>query len=330
MKILTATGERLAGGVVSALLRAGCEVPAVISPYQGVYRTQCQGLPFWRYDLAGWDIGNVCRRKDIPIRVARRLDQGDIHAFVRHCGADLLLVFGWPHLIPSKTVQLFPHGGINVHPSRLPLLRGADPIFSVVDEQAPGFGISIHRLEDELDGGAIYHQQNLARIEGGTYDDHYARFIAVVPEAVTKVVEMIRAGIEPTPQSGAVTEAIKFRPRMRLLKLDEPPAALIRRTQACHAHHPRVAGCDSFLFSFKQCWPLPAMPEKQPNGTVIGAGLWQVSVFIGGAPMLLSGVRVLDQPIWQTPRLLKQVLQPGKRLLPYETLRNRVKAAAKK
>lgn len=329
MKVLTATGERLAGGVVNALLRAGCEVPAVISPYQGIYRTQCRGLPFWRYDLAGWDIGKVCSRKEIPIRVARRLDQGDIHAFIRHCGADLLLVFGWPNLIPQPTLALFPKGGINIHPSRLPLLRGADPIFSVVDQQAPGFGLSIHRLEQELDGGALYHQQMLGTVKGGTYDDHYARFIGIVPEAVTKVVAAIKKGTEPTPQSGKATQAAKFKRRMRLLDLDESPQHLQQRTLACFSHHPRVAGNDTLLFSFNSCHPLPAMPTIQPNGTVIGVGLWQISVFIGGAPMLLSGVRVLDRPVWQTPRILKQTLPPGSSLLPYPELRKRVRAVTR-
>lgn len=325
MKILCATGERLAGGVVAALLRAGCEVPAVISPFKDVYRYQCQGFPFWRYDLAGWDVAKVCKRNNIPIRVARRLDQGDIHAFIRHSQADLLLVFGWPHLIAAKTLALFPHGGVNIHPSRLPLLRGADPIFAIVDSLAPGFGLSIHRLEDELDGGALYHQQGLSTIPGGSYDEHYARFLGILPAAVTQVVAAIRAGQAPTPQSGTPTYATKFKRSMRLLDIDETPQHLMQRTLACHSHHPRVAGTEQLLFSFTNSFPLPALPEPKANGTIIGSGLWQCSLFVGGAPMLLSGIRVLGQPVWQTPRLLKQNLRPGTCLLPFAELKKHMR-----
>jgi methionyl-tRNA formyltransferase len=64
------------------------------------------------------------------------------------------------HLIPARIISHFGANIINLHPSLLPLGRGADPIpWAIIDNQKQG--VTIHVLEEELDAGPIVSQFEL-------------------------------------------------------------------------------------------------------------------------------------------------------------------------
>ena len=50
-------------------------------------------------------------------------------------GADLLVCFGYGKLIPQTLLELFPEGGLNLHPALLPHYRGPHPIHRLVMNQ---------------------------------------------------------------------------------------------------------------------------------------------------------------------------------------------------
>ena len=67
-------------------------------------------------------------------------------------------------LIPSSVLEAFePEGILNVHPSALPLYRGASPIESAILDGASEFAVSVMKLVKAMDAGPIYWQQ---RFEG--------------------------------------------------------------------------------------------------------------------------------------------------------------------
>ncbi|MBR5389417.1 methionyl-tRNA formyltransferase [Candidatus Saccharibacteria bacterium] len=63
-------------------------------------------------------------------------------------------------LIKSDCLNLFePEGILNIHPSLLPLYRGASPIESAILAGDDKFSVSIMKLVPGMDAGPIYHQE---------------------------------------------------------------------------------------------------------------------------------------------------------------------------
>ncbi|MCO5175618.1 MAG: hypothetical protein M9890_01400 [Thermomicrobiales bacterium] len=80
---------------------------------------------------------------------------------IRSLEPDVIAVACFPHRIPHRTVRLARFGGLNVHPSPLPVGRGPDPLFWTFRRGDGNAAVSIHALTGEFDAGAIYAQQPL-------------------------------------------------------------------------------------------------------------------------------------------------------------------------
>jgi methionyl-tRNA formyltransferase len=64
------------------------------------------------------------------------------------------------HIFPKDIINQFGRNLINLHPSLLPIGRGADPIFWSIVEELPQ-GASIHRVDEGVDTGEIFVQEEI-------------------------------------------------------------------------------------------------------------------------------------------------------------------------
>jgi len=74
---------------------------------------------------------------------------------------DLLVSFAYGRFFGPKFMELFPLGGINIHPSLLPKYRGPAPIQAAILNRDKVTGISIQKLSQEMDGGDILESEQL-------------------------------------------------------------------------------------------------------------------------------------------------------------------------
>ena len=66
-------------------------------------------------------------------------------------------------LIPESVLEVFePEGILNIHPSLLPLYRGASPIESAILAGDSNFSVSVMKLVKAMDAGPIYWQTTLS------------------------------------------------------------------------------------------------------------------------------------------------------------------------
>lgn len=74
--------------------------------------------------------------------------------------ADLVVSFGYRHIIDAATIARIEGRAINVHISLLPWNRGADPnVWSFLEDTPKG--VTIHMLDEGVDTGAILLQQRV-------------------------------------------------------------------------------------------------------------------------------------------------------------------------
>ena len=90
------------------------------------------------------DLEEVCRiKKEMP----------EVHGVLASFGV----------MIPESVLELFePEGILNIHPSLLPLYRGASPIESAILNGDTDFSVSVMKLVKAMDAGPIYYQTTLS------------------------------------------------------------------------------------------------------------------------------------------------------------------------
>ena len=311
MKILLASSERFAGCVIHCLTRLGHEVSGVVSPAKGIYHRQYRGPRFWYYDLRGWDILDSCRSRNIEFRVSRQLDEGAITAFIKNKKPDLLLLFGWPTMVTPQTLALFPYGGMNIHPSLLPKLRGPDPLFTIVDQGHAGFGISFHKVVAELDAGPIHYQIPLQCKSKDTYDDLYFKLLRGIVANLATALDNLVDKPAGNPQVGEPSSIKSFEKKDRILDPTWPLEDLARRVRACYSHHPCITAFGGKLITFSNIKVLKAQPIHKQARAVQSRGPFSVVVNLQGRCVRLSGARIPDKPWWWVAPWLYTLCRPG-------------------
>jgi methionyl-tRNA formyltransferase len=113
---------------------------------------------------------------------------------------DLILVTGFPRLIPPEVLALPRLGGVNVHPAPLPAYRGPDPIFWQFYNGEPELGMTIHRMDAAFDTGHILAQGSTPIGPDETPDDVFPRLFEIAPPLVITALEKVIAGDPGEPQ----------------------------------------------------------------------------------------------------------------------------------
>ena len=130
------------------------------------------------------------------MRPIRLREQGDdfFNAY------DLFLSLHCKQLFPDKMVT--EHTCINVHPGLNPYNRGWFPqVFGIINKKP--IGVTIHKMDTELDHGPILYQRELTLGADETSKDVYERILATEMELMEEHLEDILTGnYTLTPMSG--------------------------------------------------------------------------------------------------------------------------------
>lgn len=89
-------------------------------------------------------------REEYETVIADRLDA---------CGAELVCLAGYMRLIGSVLLGRYARRIINIHPSLLPSFKGAHAIADAMAYGAKVYGVTIHYVDESLDGGEIISQR---------------------------------------------------------------------------------------------------------------------------------------------------------------------------
>ena len=89
-----------------------------------------------------------------PERIGRRFA-----AELAQLRPELLVAVAYGKIFRPYFLQIFAQGGVNVHPSLLPELRGPAPIPAAILAGAPRTGVTVQRLAAAVDAGAILAQR---------------------------------------------------------------------------------------------------------------------------------------------------------------------------
>ncbi|MCD6121971.1 MAG: methionyl-tRNA formyltransferase [Spirochaetales bacterium] len=82
----------------------------------------------------------------------------EFYSTVKGLKADILVVVAFGKIFKRSFVDIFPQGGINLHPSLLPKYRGPSPIPAAILNGDSETGVTVQALADRVDSGDILGQ----------------------------------------------------------------------------------------------------------------------------------------------------------------------------
>ena len=98
-------------------------------------------------------VQNFAEQNKLIIKTPNRIE--DEYNYLKEINIDLAVVVAYGQIIPSKILELSKNGFINIHASLLPKWRGAAPIQRSIMSGENITGITIMKIEKELDTGPI-------------------------------------------------------------------------------------------------------------------------------------------------------------------------------
>ena len=135
---------------------------------------------------------------NIPVNIIKHTDYGSREEFdqelvyrINYYKPDLVVLAGFMRILtPIFTDNI---KAINLHPSMLPLFKGAKAIEQSFENPHEKAGISVHWVSSELDGGSVISQKELNRIEKEDFDSFKNRIHLLEYELLPlTIVELLK------------------------------------------------------------------------------------------------------------------------------------------
>lgn len=139
----------LAESVLAALVRAG-HTPSLVVTKED--KPQGRHMTVTAPHIKTWAL-----LKNIPVLQPHTLDD-EFMTQLKEYPSDVYIVASYGKIIPETILALPTHGALNVHPSLLPRYRGASPIESTLLSGDITTGVTIIKLDSEMDHGPILAQ----------------------------------------------------------------------------------------------------------------------------------------------------------------------------
>jgi len=157
-------------------------------------------------------IKQVAREEDIPVLQPEKARGDEFLAQIRALNPDISVVIAYGQILKQEVLNLPQYGSINAHASLLPQLRGAAPINWAIVRGHTETGVTIIRMNEQMDAGPIILQ--LAEPIGPeeTASDLRMRLSEISAQALVEALTLIDNGAAEEKQQDE--SAVTFAPRI--------------------------------------------------------------------------------------------------------------------
>ena len=85
--------------------------------------------------------------------------EGQILSLLKEEGIDLICLAGYMRIVSEVLLNAYPDRILNIHPSLLPSFKGLNAVEQAVEYGVKVYGITVHYVNSDLDGGRIIAQK---------------------------------------------------------------------------------------------------------------------------------------------------------------------------
>lgn len=137
---------------------------------------------------------NYLKSKNIPFIQSKLKASEDINK-ITDLAPTLGILASYGAFIPQEVIDLFPLGIFNIHPSLLPKYKGPSPIqYTILNGEKEG-GVTIIKLDDEIDHGPILAQKTVLLDGKETLQYLTEKLFKLGSEMIEEIVQKIENGL---------------------------------------------------------------------------------------------------------------------------------------
>ena len=198
MKVLIASSSLVAQPITEWLLNSDHKVVGVLTAPDAA---KGRGR-----EIAENTFATLARTLQVPVFKAASSEE--IRKAIQESEAEIVVTAAYGRLIRKRELSQPKYGWLNIHFSLLPRWRGASPIQRSIQHGDAVTGVTVFRLDEGLDTGPIYLQQqyDISSLNTGEVLDVFAKLGAL---AFIEVLKDISNESTPIAQSGEASLARK-------------------------------------------------------------------------------------------------------------------------
>ena len=118
----------------------------------------------------------------------------DVESMLRERNVRLFAVASYGKILPQSLLDIPALGAFNVHPSLLPLYRGATPLQAQIRDMVAETGVTIIAMDAGMDTGDVLVQERTPLGSRETYGELEARLANLGAELLVRAIEESQAG----------------------------------------------------------------------------------------------------------------------------------------
>jgi methionyl-tRNA formyltransferase len=146
---------------------------------------------------------------------------------------DTFLCLGFPWKIPPDALAVPRLGAVNGHPSLLPRYRGPSPVAWAIRNGDEEIGFTLHRMDVELDTGALLAQSTVPLDEEHSYDELGPKFAETLADVLPRALARLESGDPGDGQDESqASYAGFFGADYVRIDWDQPAAEIYRQVKA--------------------------------------------------------------------------------------------------
>ncbi|OGI65124.1 methionyl-tRNA formyltransferase [Candidatus Nomurabacteria bacterium RIFCSPLOWO2_01_FULL_39_18] len=145
------------------------------------------------------------KQQNIQLIQPEKLSKGEIQG-----DFDFFVVVSYGKIIPKEILDLPKYGAINIHPSLLPRYRGPSPIVSTILNGDKETGVTVIKIDEEMDHGPILAQEKIPLSGNESLQDLEKSLAKLGGELLVKIIpEFIAGKIKPKEQDHSAAICVK-------------------------------------------------------------------------------------------------------------------------
>ncbi len=182
--------EKPATPIFDALIAAEYDIAALVLPRQ-LFRKN--GKP----EII--PVIEVAEIQNIPIIFADQ--EENLDKTLQKLDAEVGVLASFGKIVRQSTIDVFPRGIVNIHPSWLPKYRGSTPLEAAILNGDKETGVSLMALAAQMDAGPIYAQEKVVLSGSESKQELYEQLAGLGAKMLTESLQsIIESKITPTNQ----------------------------------------------------------------------------------------------------------------------------------
>ena len=137
---------------------------------------------------------SYCNANKILYLSVSNLSDPILKSSILNLKSQIAVLASFGAIIPSEILDIFPKGIINIHPSLLPKYRGPTPVQTAILNGDRITGVTIIKLDEEVDHGPILTQKEEPILKNDTAESLYDRLFKISAGSIVQTIELFLKG----------------------------------------------------------------------------------------------------------------------------------------